>query len=308
LSNYDGNYPVYEFVGGGMSGGSGGAVHLNNSYSPLAGEQAAASPQSNVNAQRQSFVSSLAGMGIQTGGFRPGQFGPPPSVNHAAADLRVQGNSVRSNFRDYNIFGRDWYSRHPSAWNPRGNAQSVWSGADWADINGWFGLNWPICSYMYGSGLTYENDDVCLDGRPFATADKYYDLAVNIAQAGAQANTSREPQAGNAKWLPLGVFEAIPNAAKSSNMIFQLAVNKAGIIRGNYFDTADKNVQLLEGSVDLDTQRAAWVVADKKSIIFDCPLYNLTRLETTLLVHLGKDKNEPWTFVRLTQQPNGTAK
>ena len=160
---------------------------------------------------------------------------------------------------------------------------------------------------MYGDNLTYDNDDVCLDGRPFATAAKYYDLAANISQVG-QANIPREPQAANAKWLPLGVFKAIPGAAKSSNMIFQLAVNKAGIIRGNYFDTADKNVQLLEGSVDKDTQRAAWVVADKKNIIFDCPLYNLTRLETTLLVHMGKDKNEPWTFVRLMQQPNGAAK
>ena len=113
LSNYDGNYPLYEFVGGG-GGSPSDAVHLNHSYNPLAGEQAIASPQDNVNAQRQSFVSSLAGMGIQTGGFRPGQFGPPPTVNHAAADLHVQGNSVRSNFHEYSIFGRDWYSRYPA--------------------------------------------------------------------------------------------------------------------------------------------------------------------------------------------------
>ena len=226
---------------------------------------------------RQAFASSLAGMGIKTGGFRAGQFGPPPTVNHTAADLRVQGNSVRSSFRDYNIFGRDWYARHPGAWNSRGYAQGVWSGANWAEINSWFGQGWPVSNFTYGINLTYEDNDVCLDGRPFATAAKYYQLAANIAQVGAQANIPRNPQAANGNWLPLGVFKAIPSAAKPSNMIFQLAVNKAGIIRGNYFDTADKNVQLLEGSIDQDTQRTAWVVADKKNIIFDSPLYNLSK-------------------------------
>ena len=90
--------------------------------------------------------------------------------------------------------------------------------------------------------------------------------------------------------------------------MFQLAVNKAGIIRGNYYDTADKNVQLIEGSVDKKTQRVAWVVADKKNIIFDCGLYNLTQAETPVLVHMGKDKNEQWTFVRMKQPADGTAK
>lgn len=333
---------------------NGGLNKGEAAYHPLAGEPSVGGMQSNVNAQRQAFVSSLAGMGIQTGGFRPGQFGPPPKSmglpsdiglhqsveyhhaqtgtarglsvvkpavagdatrNWSAADLRVQGNFVRSTFRDYNIFGRNWYRQYPGAWYARGFARSVWSATDWADVTGWFGGDWPVYGYMYGSDLTYENNDVYLYGRPIATAAKYYDAAVAIAQAGERANIPSETPVANeqfdptkAKWLPLGVFEAIPSGAKSSNMIFQLAVNKAGIIRGNYFDTKDKNVQLVEGSVDKDTQRVAWVVADKKGIIFDCALYNLTRAETPVLVHMGKDKNEQWTFVRLQQEPNGTAK
>jgi hypothetical protein len=233
--------------------------------------------------------------------------------NWSAADLRVQGNSVRSNFRDYSIFNRTWYAQHPSAWYSRGYARNVWLPTNWAEINGWFGSDWPTYGYMYGSDLTYENNDVYLYGRPIATAGKYYESAANLAQTGVQANIPSERPAANeqfasanATWLPLGVFEAIPAGAKSSNMVFQLAVNKAGIIRGNYVDTADTNVQLIEGAVDKDTQRVAWVVADKKSIVFDCVLYNLTRAETTVLVHMGKDKNAQWTFVRLNQESSAT--
>jgi hypothetical protein len=316
-------------------------------YHPLAGEQGRMSAPENYRAERiQSFNSSLAGMGIQTGGFRPGQFGPPPKVDSSAgmpsdlglhqagsqrssgyarsargasaatpaaangarnwstADLRVQGNLARSNFRDYGVFGRGWFAQYPNAWDPRGNAFNVWTPADWADVNAWFGGELPPYEYTYGNELTYENNDVCLDGRPIATADKYYASAAAIAQTGERANIPRESAA--ASWLPLGVFAAIPSGATSSRMLLQLAVNKAGIIRGNYFDPPAKNIQLVQGAVDKETERAAWVVADKKSIIFDCVLYNLTKTETPVLVHMGEGKAEQWVLVRLNKIPSGT--
>jgi hypothetical protein len=158
-------------------------------------------------------------------------------------------------------------------------------------------------NYEYGNELVYVGDWVYLYGRPFADANKYYDSAASIARTGEQARVATQGSA--AKWLPLGVFEAIPNGKKSSTMLLQLAVNKAGIIRGNYFDAADKNVQVVEGSVDKDTERAAWVVADRKNIVFDCLLNNLTQPETPMLVHVGKNKNEQWTFVRLKREPGG---
>jgi hypothetical protein len=313
-------------------------------YHPLAGEQGGMGAPRNYQAERmQSFNSSLAGMGIQTGGFRPGQFGPPPSErnssagmpsdlglhqassersrgykgstrgpsaangtrNWSTADLRVQGNVARSKFRDDSIFGRDWFAQYPGAWNSRGYARAVWTPANWDDITAWSGGAWPLYEYTYGTELTYENDNVCLDGRPIATAAKYYDSANVIAQSGERAKNQRD--SGAATWLPLGVFEAIPSGATSSKMLLQLAINKAGIIRGNYFDPPAKNLQLIQGSVDKDTGRAAWVVADKKSIIFDCVLYNLTKSETPVLVHMGKDKTEQWVLVRLNQQTAATA-
>jgi hypothetical protein len=313
LSNFDGDDSGYGFDFGPLGGVPAAPEKAPRSYNPLAGEQGIAAPQDNVNAQRQSFVSGLAGMGIQTGGFRPGQFGPPPSANHAAADLRVQGNIARSNFRDYNVFGRDWYVQYPGAWYTRGYAHSVWAAAAWSDVNAWLGGEFSAYQYTYGKELTYESGDVCLDGRPIATAGKYYDSAAAIAQSGERANIPRESAANNqaiqagANWLPLGVFEAIPSGA-TSKMLFQLAVNKAGIIRGNYFDPPAKNMQLIQGAVDKETARAAWVVADRKNIIFDCVLYNLTKSETPVLVHVGKDKAERWLLIRMNQAPDSSKK
>ena len=189
------------------------------------------------------------------------------------------------------------------AWYTRGYVRDVWAGCDWADVTDWFGGDWPNYNYEYGNELVYVGNMVYLYGRPFADANRYYDSAASIARTGEQARISSQGPASN--WLPLGVFEAIPSGKKSSTMLLQLVVNKAGIIRGNYFDTADKNVQLVAGSVDKDTECAAWVVADRKNTIFDCVLDNLTQPETPMLVHVGKSKNEQWTFVRLQRKLSG---
>jgi hypothetical protein len=344
-----GGLPGYESMpgGGAAYGGFFSGPPTDNladksrgAYHPLAGEQSGIAPQQDYRAERmQSFNSSLAGMGIQTGGFRPGQFGPPPGQrgssagmpsdlglhqagseraagykgsprgpsaangvqNWSAADLRAQGNSTRSNFRDYNVFGRDWFAQYPKAWYTRDYARGIWTGASWEDVNTWFGSGLPLYDYTYGNELTYENDDVCVDGHPIATAAKYYDSAAAIAQSGERANIPRDSAPGS--WLPLGVFQAIPSGATSGKMLFQLAVNKAGIIRGNYFDPPAKNMQLIQGAVDTGTERATWVVADRKNIIFDCVIYNLTKSETPVLVHMGADKAEQWVLVRLNKTP-----
>lgn len=234
----------------------------------------------------------------------------------SAADMHVQGNYVRTNFNHYDAFGRGWYARYPGAWWARGYAAGVWSAATWPTINTWFGVDWPAYGYSYGNDLTYVDDSVCLYGQPIATAADYYQSAADLAQTGEQADIpSEQPPAADdqqaaptdqadAQWLPLGVFEALQPDQKSSKMTFQIAVNKAGIVRGNYFNSGDNNVKPIEGAVDKQTQRITWVVKDKANIIFDTGLYNLTKDEATVLVHFSKDKTQQWTLVRL-KQPAG---
>jgi hypothetical protein len=249
------------------------------------------------------------------GGFYAGAAGA--GTWHASATgMRAQGNYVRNNFNNWGAFGRGWWGRYPGAWYARGFAAGVWAAASWPLINTWFGADWPPIYYNYGDNITYVDDNVCLDGQPIATSADYYQSANDLVQTGEQANIPNEVASAqnsapttsqaDAKWLPLGVFEAIPTGEKSSNMTFQLAVNRAGIIRGNYYNTGDNNVQQVQGAVDKETQRVTWVVVDRKNTIFDTGIYNLTKDESTILVHEGPNDTQQWTLVRL-QQPDDSS-
>ncbi len=336
---YDAGLPWFESIpGADVAYGNAGAPQLNmktpaTPYNPLGGEQAISVPAAETEGQReQAFAGQLTGMGIGMGGFQPGQFGPPPRASglpsdmgmhvaggkspagyegqagaqNLAADLRVAGNAARSAFQDYSAFSPAWFAQRPKAWNTRGYVRDVWSTPSWTEVTDWLGGDLPDYQYMYGGDLIYDGNTVYLCGRPVAAADKYYDSAVNIARKGV-SNRTRQGAAPNAdsQWLPLGVYQATRGGDKSNVMLFQLAVNKAGVVRGNYYDPAYKNVQLLEGSVDKGTERVAWIVADRPNVVFDVLLYNLTQPETSMLVHLGKDKQEQWTFVRLDQKAGG---
>jgi hypothetical protein len=46
---------------------------------------------------------------------------------------------------------------------------------------------------------------------------------------------------------------------------------------------------------------AAWTVGDRKQPIFEAGFANLTKSETTMLVHFGKDRTQQWTLVRINQ-------
>jgi hypothetical protein len=85
----------------------------------------------------------------------------------------------------------------------------------------------------------------------------------------------------------------------TSNDIFQLAINKDGVLRGNYYNATTDQVTPVKGSLDRKSQRVAWTVGDKKDTVFEAGLYNLTKEETTMLVHFGKDQTEQRTLVRI---------
>lgn len=53
--------------------------------------------------------------------------------------------------------------------------------------------------------------------------------------------------------------------------------------------------------MDKKTQRAAWTIGDNKDNVMKTGIYNLTRDETPMLVHFGKDKTEQWLLVRMDQ-------
>ena len=82
----------------------------------------------------------------------------------------------------------------------------------------------------------------------------------------------------------------------------QLAVNKQGVVRGNYYNVTDKDTLPIQGAVNKSTQRIAWTIGKDKDMVLDTGLYNLTQDETMVLVHYGTQKTEQWMMVCLKQQ------
>jgi hypothetical protein len=111
--------------------------------------------------------------------------------------------------------------------------------------------------YDYGNNITYQGNDVYVNGQNVGTGEEYYDQAASLSGSGAKASA---PADGD--WLPLGVFALTKTDQSSSAVSIQLAMNHDGVIRGNYTDTATDKTQQVHGSVDKTTQRVAFTVGD----------------------------------------------
>jgi len=106
-------------------------------------------------------------------------------------------------------------------------------------------------------------------------------------------------------WKPLGVFALTQSSEGTPNTIFQLAVNKAGVISGNYYNTLNDESTPIKGKVDKKNMRAAWTVGKNKAVVYDTGLANLLEAQSTILVHLSKDKTQQEMLVRLDAPTGG---
>jgi hypothetical protein len=218
--------------------------------------------------------------------------------------MAARGVAVRNGYaygRAY--FTPTWYTAHPGAWTAaRWATAGVWAAATWATASAYSGVAFsPVTAYDYGSTIVYQDDAVYVNGEQLATAEVYAEQATAIADSGRV----EQPAAADEEWQPLGVFGMVQGEETVANVLFQLAVNKAGMIRGNYYDALGDNNLPVFGSVDKKTQRAAWSVGEKKEIVYEAGFYNLTQPECTVLIHYGKEKTRQMILVRLEQPPAG---
>jgi hypothetical protein len=142
-----------------------------------------------------------------------------------------------------------------------------------------------------------------MDGKQVATAEEYYDQAEDLATKAPEAKDVAKED-----WLPLGLYALSPEDTYESSIVLQLEVSKEGVIRGTYYNTSANSERPIEGMVDKKTQRAAWTFADGKNtdVIMESGLYNLTKDETLMLVHFGKNKTQKWRMVRLEEPKEGS--
>jgi hypothetical protein len=112
-----------------------------------------------------------------------------------------------------------------------------------------------------------------------------------------------EDEAGEIEWMPLGVFALSTSQEESQpSILIQLAVSKDGIIQGVYQNTTTNDSKPIQGSVDRETQRAAWSIGDNKETVMETGLFNLTENEAPVLVHFGAEERQTWLLVRLPEQ------
>ncbi|HEY9786457.1 MAG TPA: hypothetical protein V6D17_13705, partial [Candidatus Obscuribacterales bacterium] len=136
------------------------------------------------------------------------------------------------------------------------------------------------------------------------TTQQYYQQAQQLAAAGAQAPSANAASAD--AWRPLGVFSLAQKGQTQSTMLFQLAINKDGVVRGNYFNQLTNESSEIYGSLDKKTQRISFSLGENNNTVFDTTLSDLMKDDAPVLVHYGPNTTQGMMLVRL-QQPAQTS-
>lgn len=165
-------------------------------------------------------------------------------------------------------------------------------------VAGMIGLAATPMPYDYGSNVVVQSNAVYVNGDGTGTPQEYGDQASQIAIVGQSATPDDAT-----RWMPLGVFAIVEGDQTSSNDTFQLAVNAQGLIRGNYHNLQNDDLESLAGSVDKSTQRAAWKIGMDEYPIYEAGIANLTKDATPLLVHTADGQLRQLSLIRLPQPP-----
>jgi hypothetical protein len=250
------------------------------------------------------FGSSNNGVGrVETGSVIIGPNGNAISAGRGGTFVNGQfvGGSawtaVNGNYTHWNYFGPGYPSNYPNCWWPGKWAvtATAWSVVAYSLVGPYCGCSSAATYYDYGANVSYQDGMVYYGDEAVATEEQYYAEASQIAADGEAAE--------NDEWLPLGVFAIIAEADQDqTDKVVQLAINKDGIIRGNYHDMLADQVIPVFGSVDKESQRVALKLEGNDQLVVDTGLYNLTNDECPVLIHFDESRQEGRVFVRL-QQP-----
>lgn len=155
------------------------------------------------------------------------------------------------------------------------------------------------------TNITYEGDNVYMGGQPLGTAAGYYQQAQQLA-----ANGTTTPAAATANdaanWQPLGVFALAEPGQTDSNMMLQLAINKDGMVRGNYLNQLTNETSQVFGALDKKTQRVSWTIGSNNTTVFDAMLADLVRDDSQVLVHYGPQNTKTMALIRLPAPKGGS--
>jgi hypothetical protein len=175
----------------------------------------------------------------------------------------------------------------------------TWRPVAWGALASYGGYASQPAYYDYGTTAVYEGDSVYVNGDSTATPEQYANQATAIADAGQAASPAKDDEA-----MTLGVFGMVQGDETTATQIFQIKLNKQGVIGGEYYNATTDQTSPISGSVDKKSQRAAWIIGEKKTPVYEAGIANLTKPETTMMVHFSKDRSQQFTLVRIEQQPD----
>ncbi len=215
-------------------------------------------------------------------------------------------------------------------WCPGWSEGAAWTFLGVSELTNFLGL-----SMIAGSGgghggksqpqnVTYNNDTVYINGQPAGTSQQYYQQAQQLAAEGIQTQPSNSiqqyattsyngmPQQNNyeaqpdqsGQWQALGVFALAEPGQTQSNMLMQLAIDKQGMIHGNYINQLTNEKSQIYGALDKNTQRVSWTIGQNNGTVFDTSLGSLTKKDSQVLVHYGPDSTSTMALIRLSE-PQG---
>lgn len=239
------------------------------------------------------------------GSLTAGRVGYPGSLRTGAVgtyhrtndDLIGQGDQFRNRFQNYDLFNRAWYNRYPNAWYPVGwGGGATWLYPTWDSLAAFTSYPETMMYYDYGSSVVYQGDQVYINGDSVGSQEQYAHQASQIAEAGKNAKVSKDDT-----WLSLGVFSILDADDTDTKYVVQLAINKLGVLRGNLVNTDTSETSPIYGSVGTKSERAAWIAGDAKTPVYEVGIANLTKNETTMLLHISKGNTRQYTLVRLKQ-------
>lgn len=301
----------------GKEGAAAGAAAANRNNPNATGKEGAAvgAAAANKNKPNATGAQGAAAGAAAANRNNPNATGAQGAAVGAAAANRNQPHAtgaagaaagyaaVRNNFDHPNVYNADWYAAHQGAWSANNwAAGSAWTAASMAAVATHcnYANSTPV-SYGYGNNVMYQNGNVIVDGQSVGTGEEFSQQAADLALAGHNAEL-----ADTDEWLPLGVFALVRDENQHPQLTLQLAINQQGILRGNYTDVISDLPQPIQGSVDKETQRAAWSINGNQSSFMEAGLKNLTDGEAPTLLHKN-GKTEKWLLVRL-DQPEGSDK
>jgi len=217
-------------------------------------------------------------------------------ASERADELRTNAQGWVNKFNAGNEpFSAGWYADHPNAWQYTHPHADAWAAASLAATTAWIGVaaydDGDYSTTVVNEAPTYEDDSAA------ENVDQQTPVAANVA--------ADDQAADGGDWLSLGVYALEPPAGGEKELM-QLAVSKAGEIKGVYYNADDNLSENITGTVDRATQQATWNVVSTPELQFSASLKTLTSSTGEVNVTVPNGVNQTWFTARL-QEPQTAA-